>query len=468
VLAQTREFGKLSYQYDPSNELTSVSAQGTEKGFFGKFEDKVVARDLSQTYGYDLAGNRTLASISGASQFVDNQIVSNAHSTFQSDADGFGNLSSEILNDSAHFTRNYTYRTDGKLTQMDVVFDREWRCDPSVTQVVTQTQYSYDALGRRAAKLTTFKPNLGHGMGPAMGYTQSFSYLVNQDKILLAKSGDGITTLYLDGQGIDEHLGKVSKRGTQPYFTDYLGSVLNTAIAGGLQSYDSYGRTIAGFPLFAEVLSSDPVNYGFAGRQFDIESEKYYNRARMYDPSTGRFLNQDPIGLRGGSNLYRYVGNDPLSFIDPYGLCTLSVGLTANAGVVASGGGSFFLNFGYSDQSGFSFSITGATEYGLSGTPGASILGSLFFTDAADVSGLLGGSYNYSLLPAVGIVQGGGFYTQSLNSDVSGFGLNLGVTTPTFGIPISTSTQNTFPIYSSGSSSGEVYGPPSPSEGDGE
>jgi RHS repeat-associated protein len=283
-----------------------------------------------------------LASISGASQFVDNQIVSNAHSTFQSDADGFGNLSSEILNDSAHFTRNYTYRTDGKLTQMDVVFDREWRCDPQVTQVVTQTQYSYDALGRRAAKLTTFKPNLGHGMGPAMGYTQSFSYLGNQDKILLAKSGDGITSLYLDGQGIDEHLGKVSKRGTQPYFTDHLGSVLNTAIAGGLQSYDSYGRTIAGFPLFAEVLSSDPVNYGFAGRQFDIESEKYYNRARMYDPATGRFLNQDPLGLKGGLNLYRYAKNNPLSYVDPYGRSPLGCMLGgALLGVSVVYGGAF-------------------------------------------------------------------------------------------------------------------------------
>jgi hypothetical protein len=122
-------------------------------------------------------------------------------------------------------TRNYTYRTDGKLTQMNVVFDNQWRCDPSISQVVTQTQYFFDALGRRVAKQTTFKPNLGRSMGPALGFTQSFSYLVNQDKILFSKSGDGILSLYLDGQGIDEHLGKVSRIGTQSFMTDHLGSV---------------------------------------------------------------------------------------------------------------------------------------------------------------------------------------------------------------------------------------------------
>jgi RHS repeat-associated protein len=335
VLSQTREFGKLSYGYDPTNELTSVAAQGSAQGWFGKFENQAVASDLSQKYGYDLAGNRTLASITGTSQFIDNQIVSNSRTTFQSDADGFGNLSSEIGGSSSHMTRNYTYRTDGKLTQMNVVFDSEWRCDPSINQVVTQTQYFFDALGRRVAKQTTFKPNLGRSMGPSLGFTQAFSYLVNQDKILFSKSGDGILSLYLDGQGIDEHLGKVSRIGTQSFMTDHLGSVLNSPISGALQSYDSYGRTIAGLPIFPIVLALDPVIYGFSGRQFDIESGKYYNRARMYDPNTGRFLNQDPLGLRGGSNLYRYVGNNPLGYVDPLGLCpwTPLLGIAGGVGL---------------------------------------------------------------------------------------------------------------------------------------
>ena len=45
-----------------------------------------------------------------------------------------------------------------------------------------------------------------------------------------------------------------------------------------------------------------------------------YYRARYYDPSTGRFLNEDPIGIVGGINLYQYTDNDPADLLDPSGL----------------------------------------------------------------------------------------------------------------------------------------------------
>jgi RHS repeat-associated protein len=44
-----------------------------------------------------------------------------------------------------------------------------------------------------------------------------------------------------------------------------------------------------------------------------------YYRARYYDPSTGRFLGEDPVGFFGGVNFYRYVSNGPTRFIDPFG-----------------------------------------------------------------------------------------------------------------------------------------------------
>ncbi|EPR0124300.1 RHS repeat-associated core domain-containing protein, partial [Escherichia coli] len=55
------------------------------------------------------------------------------------------------------------------------------------------------------------------------------------------------------------------------------------------------------------------------GQQYDEESGLYYNRHRYYDPLQGRYITQDPIGLKGGWNFYQYPLN-PISNIDPLGL----------------------------------------------------------------------------------------------------------------------------------------------------
>ncbi|EEZ6622885.1 RHS repeat protein, partial [Escherichia coli O7] len=59
-----------------------------------------------------------------------------------------------------------------------------------------------------------------------------------------------------------------------------------------------------------------------SGQQYDEESGLYYNRHRYYDPLQGRYITQDPIGLKGGWNFYQYPLN-PISNIDPLGLETL-------------------------------------------------------------------------------------------------------------------------------------------------
>jgi RHS repeat-associated protein len=63
------------------------------------------------------------------------------------------------------------------------------------------------------------------------------------------------------------------------------------------------------------------------------EAGLYYYKARMYAPQLGRFLQTDPIDVAGGVNLYAYVGNDPVNFIDPLGLCLL--------GFEKTGGGTY-------------------------------------------------------------------------------------------------------------------------------
>ncbi len=59
------------------------------------------------------------------------------------------------------------------------------------------------------------------------------------------------------------------------------------------------------------------------GQQYDEESGLYYNRHRYYDPLQGRYITQDPIGLKGGMNLYQYP-SDPVGYVDPLGLSGLS------------------------------------------------------------------------------------------------------------------------------------------------
>jgi RHS repeat-associated protein len=164
--------------------------------------------------------------------------------------------------------------------------------------------FLYDGLGRREKKtiggsLTEF---LYDGVNPVQ-----------------ETSGATVLANILSGLGIDEYVARtdVSAGTTNSYLPDALGSALALAdSAGAVQTeytYEPFGRTTAN-----GASNSNPFEY--TGRESD-GTGLYYYRARYYHPGLQRFISEDPIGLGGGDvNLFSYVSNSPINFIDPLGL----------------------------------------------------------------------------------------------------------------------------------------------------
>jgi RHS repeat-associated protein len=137
---------------------------------------------------------------------------------------------------------------------------------------------------------------------------------------ILQETVAGATTTtyrYIHGPGIDEPLARqnTATSAIDYYHADGLGSIVHTTDSAGAivstRRYDAWGKPEA---------SADQPGFAFTGREWDPETGLYYYRARYYAPKIGRFLSQDPIGFAAGPNFYNYVGNRPVTLIDPLGL----------------------------------------------------------------------------------------------------------------------------------------------------
>jgi len=138
---------------------------------------------------------------------------------------------------------------------------------------------------------------------------------------------------YTHAGNIDEPLAEMRNTTAGYYEQDGIGSVTSlTTFAAGL--VDSYG-----YDAFGNITASTNglINsFQYTGRDYDAETGLRYYRARYYEPQSGRFLSEDPLGFGAGDNFYPYVLNNPTNLRDPSGRSAGSAALPAVGGTAAT------------------------------------------------------------------------------------------------------------------------------------
>jgi RHS repeat-associated protein len=278
----------LAYAYDPVGNLTGLT-------------DGLNSAN-NQTFGYDALDR--LVSASGA------------YGTLTYTYDATGNRQSEIhdanttdyqylLTDqrlqaqTGAVNKTYAYDAAGHTLQAgstEFVYGANGRLNQAKQGPTVLADYGYDALGRRVTKTVT-------------GQIRYFSF--DLDGKLLA---DENAYVYLD----DLPLVQLDSLGNPSYLhPNHLGAPLKATNETGTVVWaadsEPFGKT-------SLVNPSVSVNLRLPGQYYDAETGLHYNYFRDYDPSLGRYLESDPIGLKGGINTYAYVGNNPINWVDPLGL----------------------------------------------------------------------------------------------------------------------------------------------------
>jgi RHS repeat-associated protein len=179
-------------------------------------------------------------------------------------------------------------------------------------------QYGYDVLGRRESR--------AEGTNVV-----NYVYTGNQVAADLDENGNVLRS-YTWGPGIDNLLAFTDHTTSNTYYAlkDHLNTVHALIDGSGTiverYEYDAWGKVIGVYNSAGTELPESAIGnrYLWQGREYDFATSLFYFRARWYDPVAGRWLSKDPIGISGGLNQYVFCANNPVNFIDPYGLITLA------------------------------------------------------------------------------------------------------------------------------------------------
>ncbi len=317
----------VTYTYDELNRLETVTINwvtGTPISTFyydesGRLDQIDQFNGSKVYYGYDNADRLTdLENEKG-----DTTPIATYHFTL----DNNGNRTHLAKNEPITFdpgaqTINYTYNTqknrlltagadtfthddEGQLSAKNstsYTFNYEHR----LKTIGSTIQYFYDGMGKRVRAVRS-------------GATTKYIYDASGNLLAEADVNNVIQRYYIYGNG----LMAMVTAGGQLYCYHYNATGSTIAITDSSQNIvNKYAYTPFGEIGSEQEAFAQPFKY--VG-QYGVMSESnglYYMRARYYDPTLGRFLSEDPLGFGGGDvNLYVYVNNNPVMFIDPLGLC---------------------------------------------------------------------------------------------------------------------------------------------------
>jgi RHS repeat-associated protein len=262
--------GNLTYGYDLDGELTTVVTPA------GNIQ-----------YSYDPSGNRTNVTINGASSNYQvnnlNEYTAAGGANYQYDTDGnmtYGN------------GWTYTYNDDNKLLTM-VNANDSW-------------SFQYDGLGNRTASIHNGK--LTRYLIDPAGYGNITAEFDNNGAIIAH---------YIYGLGLTS---SVQASGVTGYYHfDAIGNTTQITTAAGAVA-NSYIYLPFGEQTVLSATIPNPFTYNGQLGVRDEGTGLYLMRNRWYNPSLGRFQQEDPIGYSGGQNYYKFADNSPTNLVDPLGL----------------------------------------------------------------------------------------------------------------------------------------------------
>lgn len=341
-----------------------------------------------ETYAYDAAGNRTSLVNAGGTQ---------TYTYF---------AASHRLTSVAGIAR--TYNATGSTTSIGNMA-RQFYYTPGGRQRMVKRNgaiamyYSYNGLGEQVRRFTS-ETDLNQRY---YVYDEGGHWLGDYDSTGAPKQ----QIVWLD----DLPVGLINAAGLNYIEPDHLGSpraVIDPLRDVAVWQWDAKSEVFGNSPP-----DQDPDGDGFqlvfdmrfAGQRYDSATGLNYNYFRDYDPLTGRYVQSDPIGLRGGLSTYAYVSGNPVNRIDPFGLkdftqCETNE-ILAQARSDVSGGLIDSTKNAYRNHTGFGkfdFKMKGSNDTFDVGS--ARISGAGFGNYIAGYSGYYyGGGFGYALVRAGGL-----------------------------------------------------------------